>query len=363
MLNSGLRSPLTTMELTLFIPELIWPEAEDRATLEGLDCPSLARLLARGSLHRQAPASLEQSLISLWQMPGQASLAHLRLHGEPTGEMPPAPPGDRRWVCADPVNLRFHQERIVLGDGSTFSLSLAESLSIAETLNQEFADIGHFHVAHPQRWYLSLAREHTLSTAPLSQLAGRQLATNQMAAPHHGWLRRLQNEIQMLLHQHPVNQARENAGQPTVNGLWLWGDGQAEAAPGRGFDSVWCDHPLGRGLAHTGGAVSHPAAKDLAEILDRNCHQHTLAVVEDLLAPTLYEDGDQWRQTLAKLEQAWFSPLEKALAGGRLRQAHLITTGLHGHLAWHLKPADRWRFWKRPEPLSQLALRLAKTTP
>jgi len=41
-------------------------------------------------------------------------------------------------------------------------------------------------------------------------------------------LRRLQNEVQMLLHRHPVNAAREAAGALAVNSFWLSGCGRAQ---------------------------------------------------------------------------------------------------------------------------------------
>ena len=36
-------------------------------------------------------------------------------------------------------------------------------------------------------------------------------------------LRRLGSELEMWLHEHPLNRARNAAGQLTVSGLWLWG--------------------------------------------------------------------------------------------------------------------------------------------
>jgi hypothetical protein len=41
------------------------------------------------------------------------------------------------------------------------------------------------------------------------------------------------NEAQMVLHAHPVNQARQAAGQPVVNSLWPWGGGRLPAATHR----------------------------------------------------------------------------------------------------------------------------------
>ena len=60
------------------------------------------------------------------------------------------------WLCADPVHLRFHQERIILADAGAFDLADDEAHGIVAALNAEFADIGQFHVASARRWYLRL---------------------------------------------------------------------------------------------------------------------------------------------------------------------------------------------------------------
>ena len=45
-----------------------------------------------------------------------------------------------------------------------------------------------------------------------------------------GPLRRLQSEMQMLLYQHPVNDARLARGQLPINSFWLHGAGEPRAA-------------------------------------------------------------------------------------------------------------------------------------
>ena len=59
----------------------------------------------------------------------------------------------------------------------------------------------------------------------------------------------------MLLHAHPVNEAREARGEPAVNSLWLWGAGP-RAAPGRRARGARSprDDPLG---ARPGAARRH----------------------------------------------------------------------------------------------------------
>ena len=41
-----------------------------------------------------------------------------------------------------------------------------------------------------------------------------------------GTWKRWQNEIGMLLHEHPVNVEREANGNVPVNGVWFWGGGR-----------------------------------------------------------------------------------------------------------------------------------------
>jgi hypothetical protein len=57
------------------------------------------------------------------------------------------------------------------------------------------------------------------------------------------------NEMQMLLHRHPVNERREQEGRLTANGLWFWGGGTLPARAVASWRHVWSDDPLVKGLA------------------------------------------------------------------------------------------------------------------
>src|SRR4030095_7804426 len=48
------------------------------------------------------------------------------------------------------------------------------------------------------------------------------------AAPRAARIRRLQSEVQLLLHAHPLNEAREVRGHVPVNSFWLSGCGLAQ---------------------------------------------------------------------------------------------------------------------------------------
>lgn len=336
-----------------------------------LALPGLEKLLAHSSFTRLPARAWEEALAICFGLDSSAPFGALRLRGEAKAP----PPGKGQWLCADPIHLKFHHERVVLADTAAFPLSEAESQELVAALNREFADIGSFHAAHPRRWYLRLNTPTAYDAPPLSTVAGRMLDGQLPEGMDGAKFKRLGNEIQMFLHHHPVNEARVAAGLPTINGVWLWCAGHAEisgrqneaaptarAAPDFAdfaphFASVWCDDPLASGLALAGGIPVHPLLPDL-EKLRTLAHpgSHYLVVLDAALLPALYEDQPAWRNSLAHLEKAWFAPLAFKAADIHVS---LLAPTIYGLLRWEHRPSDRWKFWRRPQPLAQLAHGLA----
>ena len=73
--------PHNPLRITLLVPELLWPEPEDREVWDGLDCPALSMLFARGRLSRTTRQSAEEALAELFGQAGAAAGAD-RLLGE-----------------------------------------------------------------------------------------------------------------------------------------------------------------------------------------------------------------------------------------------------------------------------------------
>lgn len=353
------------MQLTLIVPELVWPEPDDRQTLDAVACPALAALLARSRLDRRPPQSLEATLADAFGRPAGAPYAAFRLLGEAIA--PGLAIEESCWVCADPVHLRFHQERIILADSASFGIELAEARALAGELNRYFGDVGTFHVASAERWYLQLAGTARLGdfrdfdVPPLSAVAGRRVERQLPETAQTGWLRKLLNEAQMVMHGHAVNAERQAAGRPPVNSLWLWGAGALPARRETVFAGVWSAHPLAVGLARAAGAPAHPLPNDLGALLAHAAPgAHHLVVLDELLAPVQYEDGNAYAAVLNSLEARWFAPLRKALAGGRISRLRLEATTAYATLAWESGRGEQWKLWRRPQPLSAIAHALAE---
>jgi hypothetical protein len=356
------------MQLTLLVPELIWPEPTDRDALDSLACPALNTLLARSRLLRRAAQSLEATLSDAFGLPEGTPYAPYRLLGEATG--PSDQPADTCWLCADPVHLRFQQERLILADSGSFSIELDEAQAMVADLNRHFCEVGRFHVVAADRWYLQLSAASKLGALkdideldmpPLSAMAGRSVEKQLPDTPQAKGLRQLLNEAQMLLHAHPANEARESAGHLAINSVWLWGAGTQPAHTGSPFDGLWSSLPLAVGLGRAAGIPTNAVPANAGVLLASAAPgSRQLVVLDDLLGPVQYENGEDYRGALLALESRWFAPLQKALAAGKLKQLRIEASTAYGALCWESTRSDQWKFWRRAPPLASLAMALAK---
>ena len=223
-------------------------------------------------------------------------------------------------------------------------------------LNAEFADIGQFHVASARRWYLRLNVPVNHPVEPISAVAGRRVAgeINGSALPLTRWL----NEVQMFLHGHPLNEQREQIGQPAINSLWLWGGGSLPTAMAANFSAVFSNDPLAAGLARAAGLPLHARPGSLAALLPL-AGERPLVLLDQLLPYVVSEDGEGWRSALEQLEADWFAPLKKAL-GKQVDRISLIAPTVYGELRYTLTAGDRWKLWKSGKPIAETAKELAQ---
>ena len=349
------------MQLTLVVPELIWPEPEDRDALGDLACPALETLLTRGRQTSQPPQSLEATLADLFGHPEGAPYGAFRLLGETESSIEIE---EKSWLIADPVHLRFHQERLILADGASLAISSEEAQALADGLNAHFSDLGRFHVSTTDRWYLHLADNTPLQryvAPPLSTVAGRSVEHLLPELLHERAIRTLMNEIQTVLHAHPVNRRREDEGRLPINSLWLWGHGRLPEQRETDFDGVWTSNTLARGLARAAGVRPHPVPDSASRFFEHAAPDTAhLIVLEDLAGPVQFENGAAYRAAVESLEGHWFAPLRKALLRGQLKTLHIEASTVYAGVGWQCERNDQWKFWKKSRRLADLAMALAK---
>lgn len=132
------------------------------------------------------------------------------------------------WGLLTPTHWQLGREQINLLDPAQLHLDESESRGLLQAVRELFESLGWaLHWVEPLRWYASHEALAELPTASLDRVIGQ---------PIDGWLparkagaavRRLQSEVQMLLHEHPINEAREARGDLPVNAFWLSGTGRA----------------------------------------------------------------------------------------------------------------------------------------
>lgn len=164
--------------------------------------------------------------------------------------------------------------------------------------------------------------------------------------------RHVLNEIQVALHNHPVNAAREVDGKRFINSLWFWGN-DALAASGASATScfaVQANEPFTRGLARSAGI--EPDALDV----DSALRADTLVVLDALAHSLRHLDSARWQDALAALERDWFVPITRAFDQGNLRQFALHVPGEHAGFSLMLDRGARWCFWRKPLSLRDICL-------
>ncbi|MCS6785492.1 MAG: hypothetical protein NZ524_00445 [Thiobacillaceae bacterium] len=289
--------------------------------------PALARLLARGR-QLAAEVSLTRLIARAFGLDDGDGLAAHSLKAEGLAAQGSA------WLRADPVALHFVQDRLVFLHPADTPLQPAEADALAATLRPYLAAEGlELFTPHPQRWYLRLPAAFTApQAAPPDALAGRAVEAHlPRGMDAAGWRRRL-TELQMLLHDHPVNRAREAAGLPVINSLWFWGGGRPRPPTSPGVTRVLANHPLACALAATSGiGCSPPEPEQLAR-------GRTPAMV--ILQGQVGTQLSEW-------DAHWFAPILLGLQRGRWREVsvyctHPLTAASRLH-TW-----DAYRFWRRP---------------
>lgn len=339
------------MHCHFLIPGLLWPHDSLRDATRDLPLPGLEVLLGRGRRQWQPAVGAERWLAERFGLEGgELPYAALRLAGEPRAAdgVMPAGAGSAAWICADPVSLHFAREFLVLADGSELAIGEDEAAQLVAVLNEHCTDLGTFHAATAERWYLRLREAPAIRTHPPADVVGRRINTFMPeGADAARWHRHL-NEAQVLLHTHPVNRARENEGRPLINSIWFWGAGTAP----RGLSSHWSlligAQPLTRGLAALARTEHQPPGADFDATALAATKGATLVVLDQLGSAARHLDRDAWREALAQLEARWFAPALAALRGGKLARLSLTALGDAARIDVNVERASLWQFWRRP---------------
>lgn len=232
---------------------------------------------------------------------------------------------DALWLSADPAWVQPDLNGARLLACGQLGLTPDEAQALAEPLLPVFADAGMaLAVSTPDRWHLRLPADTDLPAfaAPEQALGEDVFEHLPPGATGKRW-RLLLNEAQILLHQHPVNQARRERGLPPINSVWLWGGGRLPASMHSRLNAVIGDDVLLAALARRAGVTVHARTPD--RLADAGAG--TLIDLQDLPADAIAQD---WWDALAPLVRS--RPVALDFASGE---------------RWLHRPWHRLRVWRK----------------
>ena len=193
------------MQLILVLPGLPELRAGIAASVRA---PALAHLVAMAGAPARERGGIDAALAACYGVVRQTDwpLAPIRLAALGVE------PGAAFWLAADPVTLAVGRSDVRLA-GVIADLTRADADALIATLNAHFAGDGLAFVApRPDAFFVRAPSTPRLATHSPGAALGRPL--HQLlpeGADADAW-RRWHSEVEMLLHEHPVNVERERAG-------------------------------------------------------------------------------------------------------------------------------------------------------
>lgn len=321
--------------LTLIVPRL-----DPRSAWEGTTAaqrsrwPTLARLAGRGAVTARIADSRFDSLqgavlesLGLRDAAEAYPSAATMLAGA-SGERPAG-----FWLRAQPIHFAAGLDRITTvvlkGDAR---MSAMERTTLAPLLAGHLQSSGlELHHASEDEWLLRSAQPLQVQTVTAEFAAANPRAEILPRGRDAGGLRRLMTELQMLLHEHPVNASRQARGVPVINAIWIHGEGQLAEVKSVPLPDAAGDDPYLRGiyLLHGKAVLAKPAG---AATLLSQVQASSVAIVDSTDVDTL--------------ESQWLVPLSRALFTGALSKFTLLLD------EWRvtIERTASFKLWRRDLP-------------
>jgi len=215
------------------------------------------------------------------------------------------------WAFISLCNWHVSNGQVTLGDPAHLQMDEATDAVLFNAMQRFFADDGiELHPYRPGQWLAQSSLFADLPTASLDRVIGRNidpwLVGTRADAPLSAaaqLLRRLQNEMQMLLYTHPVNEGR----RLTINSFWVHGTGDLPSTD----------------------ADCHAASNEPMQI-------------QTLRESALQQDFMGWLQAWQQVDAQVIAPLVARVTAGELQR--LVLCGEH---EFHVYDSGSPSWWQR----------------
>jgi len=266
-------------------------------------------------------------------------------------------------LCADPVHFEVGMSDVTLTEIIS-GLSEAEAQEILHLLNQHFhQDKLQFIYGSNQHWYVTFPKSESIKTSPLDAVLNKNIVGLLPVSEQRNW-QQIQNEIQMLLHSSELNNQREIAGLTSLNSLWFWGGGKPDIIKSD-YEKIFSNDEQekneiqGKMFAQAANCEWQKLPQNGIELINqlKNQGQRTgkyYVLLDQLQQPVREENLDAYQNVLTHIDENYIKPL---MLAWKKNQIDLVIDAADGSLIRPLK-TPIWSFWKKPQPLSDIATRI-----
>jgi hypothetical protein len=351
-----LTSKTSPLELTLVLPGLLRFEKKAYRELfaQAESLPALELIISRSQRLQSKAHDFESVLGDLFDLPAvvssslpAAALARYLKFGEFN---------DCWYMHCDPVAIQPNRDHLMMLGNDLLDISEQEAEQIISEINATYHDQPwQLLMLSPKQWVLELKSTPKINTHTLKTVLGKKineyLPTGEDAKTWHALL----NELQMLLHTHPVNRTREANGLPTINSVWFWGEGKLpgnidiSASEKNKWAQCWSNHTTTLALAKLADIPRVDCPLNANNWFEHAITPgHHLVVTDKLDITDITMDPFDWWQALSDMNEQWFAPLLSALKSNSLNKLTLLSGEGRSYV---LTPALAKRWWKRIKPL------------
>jgi hypothetical protein len=292
---------------------------------------SLRAWLAQSELTQaDEPQELLASILNELGLPyPEQGLAALRMWGQ-TGDRPTV------WIAAaDPVYLEPRLDHLCLHALELTGIPPSDLRPLFDHLQETLAEDQRYGFARLGACGY-LRAESPISTAMVPAYVidqrepGEFLPTGEHTVMH----RNILSEIEMALHEHPVNLRRMDEGKAPVNSLWLWGGGMAPEKITRPQPPVFTEDPLLLGYWESATAVADLWPGSFAACADASLHGFVAVIPE-------YESSPEYLHR-------YLQELQELLRSNRVSRLILL---FRDGLRADVRRSDTLKFWRRDSGL------------
>ncbi len=187
------------------------------------------------------------------------------------------------WMT--PCHWQIGMDEVVMADPAHLQLSDDESQQLLQAMQPFLLEDGLLVTWHSALlWHAQGALLADVPTASLDRVIGQSVKPWMPDHPAGRPLQRLQSEMQMLLYNHPVNNARDARRQHTVNAFWLHGAGTWPAHTPTAGQAVTLSYALRSSALHDDVKTWRQAWQELDATAVADLLQHTQATGQGTLS-------------------------------------------------------------------------------